>query len=197
MSEKTLEKYRPASAKQLMTLIGRLITGMAPLEIGAKTAQFWIDNPEALNYRCAAFAEPLTVVQVMGYKLGTCRGLGSLINAWWGVKFNVYALDFILFRDSERLPIDPLADVVIVDTVGLYKQALVQLEHELTDTVPLLVVVTDEDVPPPPFDSTVTVVSHKKTADILNWVAEYQVTLITAQLKKRILQRNEKKGSSL
>ena len=76
MSEKTL-----ASGKQMLTLGGRLLTGLAPVKMKPEIAKFWIDLPDATNYRIARFAKLPTIVQIAGYRLGETRGLATLIQS--------------------------------------------------------------------------------------------------------------------
>src|SRR5690348_11929853 len=132
MSEETL-----ANGKQMVTLVGKIAMALSPVEVQKKVAVFWIDHPDALAPRVEQFAKLPAIVQVIGARLGPCRGLATLIDSWWGAAFDVYAIDTILGTDRDSFKLDTCADVVIVDSIALYQRVLDARDrlvqgHELT-----------------------------------------------------------------
>lgn len=178
-----------ASGKQTLTLAGKIISGLSPVAIDSKTAQFYIDHPEAVNRRSALFAKRPTVVDVIGYRLGAARGLATLIDSWWGEKFDIFAIDTILSSHGKLIIdgsslIHPCADIVVVDTAGLYSTVVKELEKDGRNFETKILFVNNDPDTIPIVGENVHVC--KNCIEALRWVGDHQIQKITVELKHRM-----------
>ena len=178
MSEKTL-----ANSNQALTLAGRILSALSPTTIDSQTAQFWIDNPGALKYRMATLGKRPTVVQVLGYRLGPARGLATLIESWWSEKFDVWGIDHTLLAESQKFDIHPCADIVVVDTHGLYADVL-ERRAKLAEYEQFHVVFVNDESKLATVEQR-HVDSCKDNNAALELIMKWQITRITAPLYAR------------
>ena len=164
MSEKTL-----ASGTQMITMAATAITGLAPVSknIDKATTQFWIDRPTATKRLIERFATKPLVFEIVGARLGPSRGLATLIDCWFGEHFDVFAIDRMV--DNKLREVLPYTDIVVVDTQGLYVDAVSILqETDRLDTVVIFLLGNDRTRETLTFGKTV-VFDHYH--NILKWIS--------------------------